>query len=162
MLDEMCMTMGGRAAEEVVFNNISTGALSDLEKVTKQASAMISIYGLNKEIGNVSYYDSSGQNEYGFGKPYSEQTAQVIDKEVKAMIENEYERAKEILRNNRDKLDILAQKLIEKEVIFREDLEEIFGPRKFTNELDQVEEKQEEAIEAGPQQVIQPESGNDI
>jgi ATP-dependent metalloprotease FtsH len=162
MLDEMCMTMGGRAAEEVVFNNISTGALSDLEKVTKQASAMISIYGLNKEIGNVSYYDSSGQNEYGFSKPYSEQTAQVIDKEVKAMIENEYERAKEILRNNRSKLDILAQKLIEKEVIFREDLEEIFGPRKFVNELDQMEEKVEEAIEAEPQQVIQPESGNDI
>ena len=162
MLDEMCMTMGGRAAEEVVFNNISTGALSDLEKVTKQASAMISIYGLNKEIGNVSYYDSSGQNEYGFSKPYSEQTAQVIDKEVKAMIENEYERAKEILRNNRSKLDILAQKLIEKEVIFREDLEEIFGPRKFVNELDQIEEKVEEAIETEPQQVIQPESGNDI
>ena len=162
MLDEMCMTMGGRAAEEVVFNNISTGALSDLEKVTKQASAMISIYGLNKEIGNVSYYDSSGQNEYGFSKPYSEQTAQVIDKEVKAMIENEYERAKEILRHNRAQLDVLAQKLIEKEVIFREDLEEIFGPRKFVNELDEVEEKKEEAIAAGPDQVIQPESGNDI
>ena len=131
LLDEMCMTMGGRAAEEVVFGNISTGALSDLEKVTKQANAMISIYGLNKEIGNVSYYDSSGQNEYGFSKPYSEETAQKIDKEIKAMIEGQYERAKNILADNRDKLDILAQKLIDKEVIFKEDLEEIFGPRPF-------------------------------
>ena len=131
LLDEMCMTMGGRAAEEVVFGNISTGALSDLEKVTKQANAMISIYGLNKEIGNVSYYDSSGQNEYGFSKPYSEETAQKIDKEIKTMIEGQYERAKNILAANRDKLDILAQKLIDKEVIFKEDLEEIFGPRPF-------------------------------
>ncbi|WP_394369288.1 ATP-dependent zinc metalloprotease FtsH [Faecalibacter bovis] len=129
MLDEMCTTMGGRAAEEVVFGNISTGALSDLEKVTKQANAMITIYGLNKEIGNVSYYDSSGQNEYGFSKPYSEVTAQVIDREIKAMIEEQYERAKDILRANRDKVDLLAQKLIDKEVIFKEDLEEIFGPR---------------------------------
>ncbi|WP_312312746.1 AAA family ATPase, partial [Empedobacter brevis] len=162
LLDEMCMTMGGRAAEEVVFSNISTGALSDLEKVTKQASAMVSIYGLNKEVGNVSYYDSSGQNEYGFSKPYSEQTAQVIDKEVKTMIEAQYDRAKDILREHRDQLDVLAQKLIEKEVIFREDLEEIFGPRKFVNELDQSEDKQEQIIETDPEQIIQPESGNDI
>ncbi|MDM1522155.1 ATP-dependent zinc metalloprotease FtsH [Empedobacter falsenii] len=162
LLDEMCMTMGGRAAEEVVFGNISTGALSDLEKVTKQANAMISIYGLNKEIGNVSYYDSSGQNEYGFSKPYSEQTAQVIDKEIKKMIEEQYVRAKEILDINRDKVDLLAQKLIEKEVIFREDLEEIFGPRKYVSELDQMEEKDEKTFETEPQQVVQPESGNDI
>ena len=162
LLDEMCMTMGGRAAEEVVFSNISTGALSDLEKVTKQASAMVSIYGLNKEVGNVSYYDSSGQNEYGFSKPYSEQTAQVIDQEVKTMIEAQYDRAKDILREHRDQLDVLAQKLIEKEVIFREDLEEIFGPRKFVNELDQSEDKQEQIIETDPEQIIQPESGNDI
>lgn len=162
LLDEMCMTMGGRAAEEVIFGNISTGALSDLEKVTKQANAMISIYGLNKEIGNVSYYDSSGQNEYGFSKPYSEQTAQVIDKEIKKMIEEQYVRAKEILDINRDKVDLLAQKLIEKEVIFREDLEEIFGPRKYVSELDQMEEKDEKTFETEPQQVVQPESGNDI
>ena len=140
LLDEMCMTMGGRAAEEVVFGNISTGALSDLEKVTKQANAMISIYGLNKEIGNVSYYDSTGQNEYGFSKPYSEQTAQVIDREIKTMIEGQYDRAKEILKDNRDKLDLLAQKLIEKEVIFKEDLEQIFGPRPFHSELPEIEE----------------------
>ena len=162
LLDEMCMTMGGRAAEQVVLGNISTGALSDLEKVTKQASAMVSIYGLNKEVGNVSYYDSSGQNEYGFSKPYSEKTAQIIDEEVKAMIEAQYERAKEILLANRDKLDILAEKLIEKEVIFREDLEEIFGKREFINELDKIEQQEEDAIAAGPEQVIQPESGNDI
>lgn len=162
LLDEMCMTMGGRAAEQVVLGNISTGALSDLEKVTKQASAMVSIYGLNKEVGNVSYYDSSGQNEYGFSKPYSEKTAQIIDEEVKAMIEAQYERAKEILLANRDKLDILAEKLIEKEVIFREDLEEIFGKREFINELDKIEQQEEDAIAAGPEQVIQPESGNNI
>ena len=131
MLDEIAATMGGRAAEEVVFGDISTGALSDLERVTKQASAMVSIYGLNNTIGNISYYDSTGQNEYGFGKPYSEETARKIDEEVSKMIENEYERAKNLLRENRDKLDQLAEKLLEKEVIFREDLVEIFGERMF-------------------------------
>ena len=147
LLDEMCMTMGGRAAEEVVMGNISTGALSDLEKVTKQANAMVSIYGLNKEVGNVSYYDSSGQNEYGFSKPYSELTAQKIDREISILIEGQYERAKEILRANRDKLDLLAQKLIEKEVIFKEDLEEIFGPRPFHSETILTEEPSVEIVE---------------
>lgn len=136
MLDEIAATMGGRAAEEVVFGNISTGALSDLERVTKQASAMVSIYGLNNEIGNISYYDSTGQNEYGFGKPYSEETAKKIDAEVSKIVEGEYDRAKDLLRNNREKLDLLAQKLLEKEVIFREDLVEIFGER-IVNEEDQ-------------------------
>ena len=144
MLDEICMTMGGRAAEEVVFGNISTGALSDLEKVTKQASAMVSIYGLNDKIGNISYYDSSGQNEYGFSKPYSEETAKVIDKEVSNIIENQYQRAIGVLNNNRDKLDQLAQKLIEKEVIFKEDLEEIFGPRPFGDPEHIIEETKED------------------
>lgn len=134
MLDEIAATMGGRAAEEVVFGDISTGALSDLERVTKQASAMVSIYGLNNEIGNISYYDSTGQNEYGFGKPYSEETARKIDAEVSKIVEGEYERAKELLRSNRDKLDKLAQKLLEKEVIFREDLVEIFGEREIHEE----------------------------
>src|SRR5690606_32178395 len=129
MLDEMAATMGGRAAEEVVFGDISTGALSDLERVTKQASAMVSIFGLNDKIGNISYYDSSGQNEFGFGKPYSEETARIIDTEVSKIIEGQYERAQELLRANRDKLDLLAQKLLEKEVIFREDLVEVFGER---------------------------------
>ncbi len=144
MLDEICMTMGGRAAEEVVFGNISTGALSDLEKVTKQASAMVSIYGLNDKIGNISYYDSSGQNEYGFSKPYSEETAKVIDKEVSNIIENQYQRAIGVLNNNREKLDQLAQKLIEKEVIFKEDLEEIFGPRPFGDPEHIIEETKED------------------
>lgn len=134
MLDEIAATMGGRAAEEVVFGDISTGALSDLERVTKQASAMVSIYGLNNKIGNISYYDSTGQNEYGFNKPYSEETAKTIDEEVSKLIENEYERAKSLLRENRDKLDKLAEKLLEKEVIFREDLVEIFGERIFEDD----------------------------
>lgn len=134
MLDEIAATMGGRAAEEVVFGDISTGALSDLERVTKQASAMVSIYGLNDKIGNVSYYDSTGQNEYGFGKPYSEETAKIIDEEVSKIIETQYERAKQLLRDNRSKLDRLAEKLLEKEVIFREDLVEIFGERVFEDD----------------------------
>ena len=135
MLDEMCATLGGRAAEQVVFDNISTGALSDLERVTKQAQAMVTIYGLSENIGNISYYDSSGQSEYSFGKPYSEETAQKIDVEIKNIIENQYQRAVTILSENRDKLDALANKLLEKEVIFREDLEEVFGKRAWDPEL---------------------------
>ena len=135
MLDEMCATLGGRAAEQVAFGNISTGALSDLERVTKQALAMVTIYGLSENIGNISYYDSSGQSEYSFGKPYSEETAQKIDVEIKSIIENQYQRAVQILSENRDKLDALSNKLLEKEVIFREDLEEIFGKRAWDPEL---------------------------
>jgi cell division protease FtsH len=129
MLDEMCATMGGRAAEKVTFDRISTGALSDLEKVTKQARAMVTIYGLNEKLGNVTYYDSSGQSEYNFGKPYSEETARVIDEEISSLIEAQYQRAIRILEENKDKLNRLADILIEKEVIFKDDLEEIFGKR---------------------------------
>jgi len=135
MLDEMCATLGGRAAEQVIFNNISTGALSDLETVTKRAQAMVTIYGLSPNIGNISYYDSSGQSEYNFGKPYSEATASKIDAEIKMIIENQYARAVRILTENKDKLDALANKLLEKEVIFREDLEDIFGKRAWDPEL---------------------------
>ncbi len=135
MLDEMCATMGGRAAEKVTFNRISTGALSDLEKVTKQARAMVTVYGLNDKIGNVTYYDSSGQSEYNFSKPYSEDTAMVIDKEISSLIESQYQRAIEILEENKDKLNQLADILIEKEVIFKDDLEAIFGKRKFDSNL---------------------------
>lgn len=135
MYDELCATLGGRAAEQTAFGNISTGALSDLERVTKQAQAMVTIYGLNDKIGNISYYDSSGQSEYSFGKPYSEQTAKMIDEEISKIIENQYQRALQILSENRDKLDGLAKKLLEKEVIFREDLEEIFGKRAWDPEL---------------------------
>jgi len=134
MLDEMCATMGGRAAEKVVFNKISTGALSDLEKVTKQARAMVTIYGLNDELGNITYYDSSGQSEYGFTKPYSEETAQKIDEEISKIIEKQYQRAIDLLEKNKDKLSELAERLLEKEVIFKDDLEKIFGKRPFEKE----------------------------
>ena len=136
MLDEMCATMGGRAAEKVIFNKISTGALSDLEKVTKQARAMVTIYGLNEKLGNVTYYDSSGQSEYNFSKPYSEETARVIDKEISELIEGQYERAIKLLEENKDKLNELADILIEKEVIFKDDLEAIFGERLFNKEIE--------------------------
>ncbi|MGB1044472.1 MAG: ATP-dependent zinc metalloprotease FtsH, partial [Flavobacteriaceae bacterium] len=118
MLDEMCATMGGRAAERVMFDNISTGALSDLEKVTKQARAMVTIYGLNSKIGNVTYFDSSGQTDFNFSKPYSEETAQIIDAEISKIIEGQYKRAIEILQEHKDKLILLANRLLEKEVIF--------------------------------------------
>ena len=137
MLDEMCATMGGRAAEKVVFNTISTGALSDLEKVTKQARAMVTVYGLNDKIGNITYYDSSGQSEYNFSKPYSEDTAMIIDKEISILIENQYHRAIQILQENKDKLNHLADILIEKEVIFKDDLETIFGKRSFEKHLNE-------------------------
>ena len=149
MLDEMCATLGGRAAEQVIFNNISTGALSDLEKVTKRAQAMVTIYGLNDKIGNISYYDSSGQSEYNFGKPYSEHTAKTIDEEISKLIENQYQRAIRILTENKDKLEALANKLLEKEVIFREDLEEIFGKRAW-----EPEEKENRPIENEPEETI--------
>ncbi|MGZ9675520.1 ATP-dependent zinc metalloprotease FtsH [Flavobacterium sp. GNP001] len=138
MLDEMCATMGGRAAEKVTFNRISTGALSDLEKVTKQARAMVTVYGLNDKIGNVTYYDSTGQSEYNFSKPYSEETAKVIDTEISLLIEGQYQRAIQILEENKDKLNQLADILIEKEVIFKDDLEAIFGKRTFDKNLSEV------------------------
>ena len=137
MQDEMCATLGGRAAEKVIFDKISTGALSDLEKVTKQARAMVTIYGLNDEIGNLTYYDSSGQSEYGFTKPYSEETAQKIDQEISKIIEEQYTRAINVLEDHKDKLIELAERLLEKEVIFKEDLEKIFGKRPFESEFDQ-------------------------
>ncbi|MGZ4099852.1 MAG: ATP-dependent zinc metalloprotease FtsH, partial [Bacteroidia bacterium] len=129
--DEMCAALGGRAAEEIIFGKISTGALSDLEKITKQAYACIVYYGLNEKIGHISYYDSSGQSEYSFSKPYSESTAKTIDEEVKKMVDIAYAKTKQILTTNKDKLTLLAEKLLEKEVIFKEDLEEIFGKRPF-------------------------------
>jgi ATP-dependent metalloprotease FtsH len=131
IMDEMCAALGGRAAEEIIFGKVSTGALSDLEKITKQAYASIVYYGLNEKVGNVSYYDSSGQSEYSFGKPYSESTSKTIDEEVKKMIDVAYAKTKQILISNKEKLTILAEKLQEKEVIFKEDLEEIFGKRPF-------------------------------
>ena len=138
MLDELCATMGWRAAEKVTFDRISTGALSDLEKVTRQARAMVTIYGLNDKIGNVTYYDSSGQSEYNFSKPYSDDTAKIIDAEISQLIEGLYKRAIDILEENKDKLNQLADILIEKEVIFKDDLEAIFGKRTWDKNLDEV------------------------
>ena len=131
MLDEMCAALGGRAAEKVIFNQISTGALSDLEKVTKQARAMVTIYGLNEKLGNLTFYDSSGQSEYNFTKPYSEKTSELIDKEISNLIESQYQRAIALLEANKDKLTQLADILLEKEVIFKDDLQKIFGDRPF-------------------------------
>ncbi len=132
ILDEMCATMGGRAAEKITFGKISTGALSDLEKVTKQAYAMVSMYGLNDKLGNISYYDSRGQES--FTKPYSEATARIIDEEASKIIEEQYARALQILTDNQENLGKLADKLLTSEVIFKEDLEEIFGKRPFDKE----------------------------
>jgi cell division protease FtsH len=139
MLDEMCATMGGRAAEKIMFDKISTGALSDLEKVTKQARAMVTVYGLNEELGNITYYDSTGND--AFIKPYSEDTGKRIDKEISKIIETQYQRAINILKENKDKLMTLAELLLEKEVIFKDDLEKIFGKR--PHELSDVETKEE-------------------
>ncbi|MDB2570910.1 MAG: ATP-dependent zinc metalloprotease FtsH [Polaribacter sp.] len=149
MLDEMCATLGGRAAEKIIFNKISTGALSDLEKVTKQARAMVTVYGLNDEVGNITYYDSSGNN--AFVKPYSEETAKTIDKEISKMIEAQYVRAVELLSTHKEKLTTLAELLLEKEVIFKDDLEKIFGKRPFDVENqplkeEKIEEEKDVAI----------------
>ena len=153
ILDEMCSALGGRAAEELVFGKISTGALSDLEKVTKQAYAMVSIYGLNEKIGNISYFDSRGADM--FTKPYSDDRARVIDEEVSKLIEAQYERALELLSNNKDKLTELANKLLSNEVIFKEDLETIFGKREWEVEVEESNEKPK-AEEKEPESLVEP------
>ena len=146
ILDEMCSALGGRAAEQLIFGKISTGALSDLEKVTKQAYAMVSIYGLNDKIGNISYYDSRGGDM--FTKPYSDDRARIIDEEVSKMIESQYERALELLSANKEKLTELANKLLSQEVIFKEDLELIFGKREWeTNTAEETPESKEKSAE---------------
>ncbi len=133
LIDEMCMALGGRAAEELVFGKISTGALSDLERITKMAYSIVSVYGMNSEIGNVSYYDSK-QSDYSFNKPYSEATAQKIDEEVKKIIEDAYDRTKTLLTDKRSELDILAKELLRKEILFQSDLTELIGKRPFEKE----------------------------
>jgi ATP-dependent metalloprotease FtsH len=144
MFDEMIATLGGRASGEVNFGVISTGALNDLERVTKQAYAMVMYYGLNKKLGNISFYDSSGQQEYSFTKPYSEKTAQLIDEEVHKLIEQAYNKAVNLLTENKSKVDKLAQLLLDKEVIFSEDLEKIFGKREFARDVEKRIEYEEE------------------
>ena len=145
MLDEMCATLGGRAAEKIIFDKISTGALSDLEKVTKQARAMVTVYGLNDKVGNITYYDSSGND--AFVKPYSENTAKTIDEEISKMIELQYQRAIEILSHNKEKLTTLAELLLEKEVIFKDDLLKIFGERPFEDEVIEVKDEEVATVE---------------
>lgn len=158
ILDEMCSALGGRAAEQVVFGKISTGALSDLEKVTKQAYAMVSIYGLNERVGNISFYDSQGRDM--FTKPYSEDTAKVIDEEVSKMIEFQYQRAIQLLKDNRDKLTELANRLLTSEVIFKEDLEEIFGKRKGEIETENLDLTGSEASIETPTEALEVENEN--
>lgn len=130
--DDMCMALGGRAAEEIIFGKISTGALSDLERVTKVAYNMVSIYGMNDKIGNVSFYDPK-KSEYSFGKPYSEATAEIIDQEVKIIIQKAFKRTKELLMHHKDHLEILAQELLKREVIYQTDLEDLIGKRPFAS-----------------------------
>ena len=140
-LDEICVTMGGRAAEQIIFGEISTGALSDLESVTKKAKAMVMIYGLNEKVGNITYYDPAGEN--GFMKPYSEKTAELIDSEIKNIIETQFQRALKLLESKRDMLNKIAERLIEREVIFKDDLEEICGKRLFKSRSEIVSEEEE-------------------
>jgi cell division protease FtsH len=154
LLDEMCSALGGRAAEELIFKKVSSGAQNDLEKVTKQAHAMVSYFGMSEKVGNVSYYDSTGQSEYSFTKPYSEKTAELIDEEVKALIDAQYLRAKKILKNHTEGHKKLAELLLDREVIFSEDLEKIFGKRPWESKIiesengqETEEEKKEEAAE---------------
>lgn len=135
ILDEMCSALGGRAAEELIFGKVSTGALNDLEKITKQAYAMVTYFGMSSKVGNISYFDSTGRYEYSFTKPYSEKVAELIDKEVKNIVDEQYKRAKIILKEHRKGLNKLATKLLEKEVIFAEDLEAIFGIRDNADKL---------------------------
>jgi AFG3 family protein len=155
MLDEMCATLGGRASEELTFNKISTGALNDLERVTKQAVAMISYFGMSEKIGNLSYYDSTGQQDFAFNKPYSEKTAETIDEEVKKLIEEQYDRAKALLKKNKKGLQQLAEILLEKEVIFSDDLERIFGKRPWGTEEELP--KRPEKVNAKQKAVSEPE-----
>jgi cell division protease FtsH len=151
----MTSTLGGRASEEINFGKISTGALNDLERVTKQAYAMVMFYGLNKKVGNISFYDSSGQQEYALTKPYSEKTAETIDQEVHLMIEQAYDRAVQILKDNKEKVDKLANLLLEREVIFREDLELIFGKRTFKRDIENAleDERDKDKMKKRIQQV---------
>ena len=148
----MAYALGGRASEELVFGRISTGALSDLEKITKQAYAMVSFFGMSDKVGNISFYDSSGQSDFGFTKPYSEKTAELIDQEVNLIIAESYVRAKEVLKNNMKGLTELAELLLEKEVIFSEDLERIFGKRKADLIKDEKEAEAKSALLLSSQQ----------
>ena len=156
MFDEMTSLMAGRAAEEIVFGKISTGALNDIERATKMAQSLVVYYGMSPEVGNVSFYDSTGQSEYGFTKPFSEKTAEVIDKEVKRIVEEAYNRAKSIILEHREQLDELAERLFELEVLFREDLERIYGPRQA-----EIEEKKQAEVQSDSPELAQSAESDD-
>ena len=167
LIDEMCMALGGRAAEELVFGKISTGALSDLERITKMAYSMVTMYGMNTKLGNVSFYDSKGQNEYGFSKPYSEATSQVIDEEVRTIIENAYNRTKDLLTERRHELELVAKELLEKEVLQQEDLTRLVGKRPFDNQTNYQAhmagtDRSETASEVKGEQAAGGQLGNDL
>jgi AFG3 family protein len=157
LLDEMCSALGGRAAEELIFKRVSSGAQNDLEKVTKQSYAMVSYFGMSEKVGNVSYYDSTGQSEYSFTKPYSEKTAELIDEEVKKIIDGQFERAKKILIDHTEGHIKLAELLLKREVIFSEDLERIFGKRPWHKTILDAENDQEESKKEKPKKKKNPE-----
>ena len=146
LLDEMCMALGGRAAEDITFGKISTGALSDLERITKMAYSIVSVYGMNKNIGNISFYDSK-QSDYNFTKPYSDSTAEKIDSEVKRIVDSAYDRTKKLLIDKREQLEKIANKLLEKEILFQNDLERLIGKRPFDAKKELEEKKDEINIE---------------
>jgi cell division protease FtsH len=168
-MDEMCMTLGGRAAEQLVFGKVSTGALSDLERITKTAYSMVSVYGMNDKIGNVSFYDSK-QSEYSFNKPYSETTATTIDQEVRRIIDEAYQRVLRLLNEKRESLEKIAQALLQKEILFQSDLEDLIGARpfakathyqEFTTSTGQYEPKPAPEVPAASEEnssAIQPEN----
>jgi cell division protease FtsH len=156
MFDEMTSLMAGRAAEEIVFGKISTGALNDIERATKMAQSLVVYYGMSPEVGNVSFYDSTGQSEYGFTKPFSEKTAEVIDKEVKRIVEEAYNRAKSIILEHREQLDELTERLFELEVLFREDLERSYGPRQA-----EIEEKKQAEVQSDSPELAQSAESDD-
>ncbi len=161
LLDEMCATLGGRAAEEIFLNDISTGAINDLERVTKRAYAMVAYFGMSQQLPNLSYYDSTGHSDYGFTKPYSEKTAELIDNEAKSLVSDQYERAKRILQDNKEGHHRLSELLVEREVIFAEDLEDIFGKRPWTSRNDELMSENVAAIPSVEEEEVKELSSDD-
>jgi cell division protease FtsH len=147
-VEHLCATLGGRASEEVVFGEVSSGALDDLEKVTKEAYMMVVYYGFNKRIGNISFYDSTGQRDMGIQKPYSEETGKLIDEEVRKLVSDAYQRTKILLQENKESLNKVAELLLKKEVIFKEDLESILGKRPGGIETEKIKTAIEAATPA--------------
>jgi cell division protease FtsH len=148
LLDQICMTLGGRASESIFFNKISTGASNDLQQVTKMAYSMVTVYGMNEKIGNVSYYDP--QQENTFQKPYSEETGKMIDEEVRKLIERAFERTKQLLTERKKEVEIIAQELLKREVLFKSDVEALIGKRPYEDKkaLDFVDNPKDAVIDS--------------